>query len=91
MLTLTDLLAARGVAATLAALEAQSVAALGRRKELMAALDEAAAESGARLDIRAHPESALAGAIGAALWGAFRARKISGLGFSLESAAAVGR
>ena len=28
------------------------------------------------VDIRRHPQSMLAGAIGAALWGAFRARKL---------------
>jgi activator of 2-hydroxyglutaryl-CoA dehydratase len=30
-----------------------------------------------KVEIRTHPQSVLAGAIGAALWGAFRARKIA--------------
>lgn len=55
---------------------------------LMAALREHAAESGASFTIRGHEHSALAGAIGAALWGAFRARKIARLGVSLEEASA---
>jgi benzoyl-CoA reductase subunit D len=41
---------------------------------LAAALGDAAAEP---LDIRTHPQSALAGALGAALWGAFRVRKLA--------------
>jgi benzoyl-CoA reductase subunit D len=51
---------------------------------LIAALSELAEESGANLDLRVHPQSALAGALGAALWGAFRARKLADLGVSLE-------
>ena len=39
------------------------------------------------LDIRAHPDSVYAGAIGAALWGAFRARKLAARGISLGNAA----
>jgi benzoyl-CoA reductase subunit D len=59
---------------------------------LVAALREAAeSAAGARaaLEFRVHPESALAGAYGAALWGAFRARKLGalGLGFGGEQAA----
>jgi benzoyl-CoA reductase subunit D len=44
---------------------------------LLAALGEAAAGQKARLEIRSHPQSILAGALGAALWGAFRARRLS--------------
>jgi benzoyl-CoA reductase subunit D len=44
---------------------------------LMAALAEAAAAQKAPVDIRSHPQSMLAGAIGAALWGAFRARRLA--------------
>jgi len=59
---------------------------------LVAALkDAAAASAGARtaIEFRVHPESALAGAYGAALWGAFRARKLAalGLGFGDDRAA----
>jgi len=44
---------------------------------LLAALKEAAEAQGTSLTIRAHEHSVLAGAIGAALWGAFRARKLA--------------
>ncbi|MEW6321866.1 MAG: benzoyl-CoA reductase subunit D [Acidobacteriota bacterium] len=44
---------------------------------LLAAMQEAAAAQKAAVDIRSHPQSALAGALGAALWGAFRARRLS--------------
>jgi benzoyl-CoA reductase subunit D len=54
---------------------------------LLAALRETAAQSKADLDLRAHESSVLAGAIGAALWGAFRARKLAGLGVALQGAA----
>ena len=37
---------------------------------------ESAAESKSTADIRSHPLSVQAGAIGAALWGAFRARRM---------------
>jgi benzoyl-CoA reductase subunit D len=53
---------------------------------LIAALREQSDESKKPLDLRVHPQSILAGALGAALWGAFRARKLSGLGVSLEGA-----
>ena len=55
---------------------------------LMAALVEAAVAQKAPVDIRSHAQSALAGAIGAALWGAFRARRLAGLGRSLPASAA---
>jgi benzoyl-CoA reductase subunit D len=56
---------------------------------LVAALGEAAAGAKNELEFRTHPESALAGAYGAALWGAFRARKLGamGLGFAAGQAA----
>jgi benzoyl-CoA reductase subunit D len=50
---------------------------------LLAALRESAAEAKHALEVRAHPRSALAGAIGAALWGAFRARKLARMGLTL--------
>jgi benzoyl-CoA reductase subunit D len=50
---------------------------------LVAALRESAAEAKNPLEVRTHPRSALAGAIGAALWGAFRARKLARMGLSL--------
>jgi benzoyl-CoA reductase subunit D len=52
---------------------------------LVGALREAAAEQNADVDIRAHEQSVLAGAIGAALWGAFRFRKLSDKGLSLSA------
>jgi benzoyl-CoA reductase subunit D len=51
---------------------------------LMGALREQVADGELEFELRAHEHSILAGAIGAALWGAFRARKLSGLGVSLE-------
>jgi benzoyl-CoA reductase subunit D len=50
---------------------------------LLAALREAAAGAKGGIELRAHPESVLAGAYGAALWGAFRARKLAALGLGL--------
>jgi benzoyl-CoA reductase subunit D len=38
---------------------------------------EAALEAKSPLELRAHPQSVLAGALGAALWGAFRARRMA--------------
>jgi len=51
---------------------------------LVAALRETVEEQGAKLEIRTHEHSVLAGALGAALWGGFRARKLmeSGLSFA---------
>jgi benzoyl-CoA reductase subunit D len=63
-------------------------AGLSADEGLMAALVEAAAAQKAPVEIRSHPQSALAGAIGAALWGAFRARRLAGLGRSLPASAA---
>jgi benzoyl-CoA reductase subunit D len=50
---------------------------------LMAALEEAAAEHKAALEMRSHARSILAGALGAALWGAFRARRLAARGMPL--------
>jgi benzoyl-CoA reductase subunit D len=50
---------------------------------LMNALREAAQAAGGKIDLRAHPQSVLAGAIGAGLWGAFRARKLAKKGLAL--------
>lgn len=44
---------------------------------LIAALAEAATGQRVHLETRGHPQSILAGALGAALWGAFRARRLT--------------
>jgi benzoyl-CoA reductase subunit D len=44
---------------------------------LLATLSETAAAQHVNADIRAHEDSVFAGALGAALWGAFRARKLA--------------
>ncbi|KAB2962552.1 MAG: benzoyl-CoA reductase subunit D [Thermoanaerobaculia bacterium] len=56
---------------------------------LVAALQEAATGAKGGLELRTHPESVLAGAYGAALWGAFRARKLANLGLELASGEAA--
>ncbi|MHC4513865.1 MAG: benzoyl-CoA reductase subunit D [Planctomycetota bacterium] len=50
---------------------------------LLEAMRERAAEQGVKVDIRAHEHSVLAGALGAALWGGFRARKLKAKGVAL--------
>ncbi len=50
---------------------------------LVSALRESAATQKKPLEIRSHPDSVYAGALGAALWGAFRARKLAARGISL--------
>lgn len=57
---------------------------------LVGALQEMAAENNAPFTVHAHEQSVLAGALGAAIWGAFRARKLAarGLSLGLEGAAA---
>ena len=52
---------------------------------LVAAMREAAAKQGLATDVRAHPQSMLAGALGAAIWGAFRARRLRALGDRVAS------
>jgi benzoyl-CoA reductase subunit D len=51
---------------------------LSQDEGLVASLREGAAEGKQKMEIRAHEHSVLAGAIGAALWGAFRARRLAG-------------
>ena len=57
---------------------------------LLQALNEATVEQGAPFTLIRHPDSALAGALGAAIWGAFRVRKLArkGLAVSVEGVAA---
>jgi benzoyl-CoA reductase subunit D len=55
---------------------------------LLAALREAAAGQKDAIDVRGHPQSVLAGALGAALWGAFRARRLMARGVPLPKSAA---
>lgn len=55
---------------------------------LVAAMRESVDDKDAGFEIRCHEHSALAGAIGAALWGAFRAKKMARLGVSLEASGA---
>jgi len=50
---------------------------------LMAALNEAAEEQKAGYRFTSHPDSILAGALGAAIWGAFRHRKLAERGIDL--------
>jgi benzoyl-CoA reductase subunit D len=52
---------------------------------LVQALREAAKEQGAEVDVRAHERSVLAGAMGAAIWGAYRARKLREKGVALSA------
>jgi len=52
---------------------------------LIGALRSAAASQKAPIEIRSHPDSILAGAIGAALWGAFRAGRLAAKGIPLSA------
>ncbi len=52
---------------------------------LLEALREAAKEQGADVDVRAQERSVLAGALGAAIWGAYRTRKLREKGVSLSA------
>ena len=54
---------------------------------LVAALREALAEARSALEVKSHPESIYAGAIGAALWGAFRHEKLQARGQAPASSA----
>ncbi|MCH7486930.1 MAG: benzoyl-CoA reductase subunit D [Proteobacteria bacterium] len=47
---------------------------------LLAALQESLAEQNIDIEVKSHPDSLFAGAIGAAIWGAFRHDKLSKLG-----------
>ena len=51
---------------------------------LLATLQELADEQDSGIEIRAHENSVHAGALGAALWGGFRARKLGQKGFALS-------
>ena len=55
---------------------------------LLAAIRDVSGEKGTSLEIRSHEHSVFAGAIGAALWGAFRARKLAERGVALGPASA---
>jgi benzoyl-CoA reductase subunit D len=54
---------------------------------LLAALSDEAKKRDAVLDLRRHADSILAGALGAALWGAFRVRKLARRGRALAAGA----
>jgi benzoyl-CoA reductase subunit D len=56
---------------------------------LMAAIRETLEETGSALEIRSHEHSVMAGAIGAGIWGAFRARKMERMGVSLDAEVGV--
>jgi len=56
---------------------------LATDRGLLAAMREVAEDLEIPVEIRAHPDSVLAGALGAALWGAFRARRLAAEGVSL--------
>jgi benzoyl-CoA reductase subunit D len=49
---------------------------LGLDDGLLLALQEACAEGRMAVEVRSHPDAIYAGAIGAALWGAFRHEKL---------------
>jgi benzoyl-CoA reductase subunit D len=51
---------------------------LARDSGLFACMAEAAAERGLALELRTHADSVYAGALGAAIWGAHRRRKLAG-------------
>jgi len=57
---------------------------LSRDTGLVGALQEMAAAKDAQFTIHTHERSILAGAVGAAIWGAFRIRKLAARGVSLE-------
>lgn len=50
---------------------------------LLEAMRKTVARQNAQIEIRAHEKSVLAGAIGAAIWGAFRARKLADKGVGM--------
>jgi benzoyl-CoA reductase subunit D len=54
---------------------------------LLAGLREAAKSQDAPLTFRSHERSVLAGALGAALWGAYRARRLAGKGITFTAEA----
>lgn len=60
---------------------------LSRDAGLVDALGKLAAEQNAPFTIRMHEDSVLAGALGAAIWGAFRARRLAAQGISFAAKA----
>ena len=56
---------------------------------LVAALREGEAGPKARFTVHANPDSVLAGALGAAIWGVFRVRKLQEKGIDLTRTAAA--
>jgi benzoyl-CoA reductase subunit D len=62
---------------------------LARDAGLVQALNEAIAEQGAPFTLLSHRDSALAGALGAAIWGAFRVRKLARKGLVVGAEGAV--
>ena len=58
---------------------------LSRDRGMLAAMAESAMEQKLAIEVRSHEDSVLAGAIGAALWGAFRARKLAAKGVPLTA------
>jgi benzoyl-CoA reductase subunit D len=58
---------------------------LARDEGMVQAMVEEAKEQKVPVEIRTHPEAPLAGAIGAALWGAFRCRKLMLKGVQLSA------
>ncbi len=59
---------------------------LARDKGLIAAINEALARQKLPIETLTHPDSIFAGAIGAAIWGAFRFEKLKREGRPLEAA-----
>jgi len=59
---------------------------LARDAGLLAAMGTAAAKQKLPVEMRAHADSAFAGALGAALWGAFRRRRLERRGHGLGAA-----
>ncbi len=55
---------------------------LAKDSGLFAAMAETAAERELDIELRTHPDSVYAGAIGAAIWGAFRKRKLEAMGLA---------
>ncbi len=75
----------------LAAIRAEGVAlvtgGLAADVGLLAAIQEGLSKQKTPLTVQSHPQSVLAGAIGAALWGAFRVRKLEKRGLAIGAAA----
>ncbi len=61
---------------------------LSRDAGMVAAIQDAAENAKNPIELRAHEDSVLAGALGAALWGGFRARRLAAKGISFSPQAA---